>query len=238
LITPLSLTALLVDDDEAVGLEYKTRLENIDMGLRRHTSNEEAIRVLESICSLRLPLHVVLTDIMRPNGPDGLKFVEHVRNASYGITVGGGLRLRYLPLIVISDHAVRYRENVKRIDGAIPVHEKPIWSDRLVQIIVDSLAEYRAKLLSELQHVGIAVTWKDGTYQVLPAYGARQTKLIETDRFVGDPAVLAANYTALCLLNERGAIARFYLAGVYKISASFRASCSCAMALQAMTGMT
>jgi hypothetical protein len=28
------------------------------------------------------------------------------------------------------------------------------------------------------------------------------------------------------------------LAGVYKISASFRASCSCAMALQAMTGMT
>ena len=169
-MTPLSLTALLVDDDEAIGLEYKMGLENIDMGLRRHANNEEAIRVLDSISTLQLPLHVVLTDIMRPNGPDGLKFVEHVRNASYGLTVGGGLRLRYLPLIVISDHAGLYREHVKRIDGAIPVHEKPIWGDRLVQIIVDALAEYRAKILSELQHVGISVTWKDGSYQVLPAY--------------------------------------------------------------------
>jgi hypothetical protein len=64
-VRPLSLTALLVDDDEAVGLEYKTSLENIDMGLRRHTSNEAANNALEDTSQLRLPLHALLTDIMR-----------------------------------------------------------------------------------------------------------------------------------------------------------------------------
>jgi CheY-like chemotaxis protein len=85
---------MLVDDDAAVGLKYKAGLENIDMGLRMHTSNEEAIKALEDIAQLHLPLHALLTDIMRPNGPDGLKFIEHIRNANYATTVGGGLRLR------------------------------------------------------------------------------------------------------------------------------------------------
>src|SRR5258708_25442987 len=40
----------------------------------------------------------------------------------------------------------------KNIDAAIPVLEKPIWGDRLVEIIVDELGAYRAKILSELQH--------------------------------------------------------------------------------------
>jgi CheY-like chemotaxis protein len=217
-VRPLSLTALLVDDDEAVGIEYKTSLENIDMGLRRHISNEAANSALEDISQLRLPLHALLTDIMRPNGPDGLKFIERLRNANYATTVGGGLRLRYLPVVVISAEARRYKEHVKRIDGMIPVHEKPIWGDRLVEIIVDELATYRAKILNEFQHLGIATVWKDGLYQVLPAYGAKRQKLIDTDRFVGNPAMLAANYTALFLVSGTDRI------GAYEVDSKVAAS--------------
>ena len=119
MIAPLSLTALLVDDDEATGREYKTALENIDMGLRHLPNNEEAIKALDDMAQLSLPLHILMTDIMRPNGPDGLKFIEHIRKANYTRTVGGGLRLRYLPLVVISDHVSVYKEHVKNIDAAI-----------------------------------------------------------------------------------------------------------------------
>jgi len=212
LIAPLSLTALLVDDDEATGREYKTALENIDMGLRHFPNNEEAIKALGDMAQLRLPLHILMTDIMRPNGPDGLKFIEHIRKANYTRTVGGGLRLQYLPLVVISDHVSVYKEHVKNIDAAIPVLEKPIWGDRLVEIIVDELGAYRAKILSELQHLGIAVEWKDSRFQVLPAYGTKAaTTLIETDRFVGTYSTFSQSYTTLCLLNDQGAVARFFL---------------------------
>jgi DNA-binding NtrC family response regulator len=68
-----------VDDDEATGREYKTALENIDMGLRHFPNNEEAFKALGDMAQLRLPLHILMTDIMRPNGPDGLKFIEHRR---------------------------------------------------------------------------------------------------------------------------------------------------------------
>jgi hypothetical protein len=152
-----------------------------------------------------------LTDIMRPNGPDGLKFIEYIRSANYAQTVGGGLRVRYLPLIVISSSARLYTEQVKRIDGSIAVFEKDIWVDRLVELIVDALGAYRAKILSELQHLGIAVEWKNGVFQVLPAYGARRPELIETDRFIGTSATFSASYTSLCLLNDRGTIARYFL---------------------------
>jgi Domain of unknown function (DUF4263) len=114
-------------------------------------------------------------------------------------------------VVVISEEARLYKEHVKRIDGMIPVHEKPVWGDRLVEIVIEELAAYRAKILSDLEHLGIAIVWKDGLYQVLPAYGAKRHKLVDTDRFVGNPATLAANYTALCLVNEHGAIARIYL---------------------------
>jgi CheY-like chemotaxis protein len=200
-----------VDDDEVIRRQYTTALQNIDMGLRWYPNNEEAIKALSDMIQLRLPLHILLTDIMRPNGPDGLKFIEYIRSANYAQTVGGGLRVRYLPLIVISSSARLYTEQVKRIDGSIAVFEKDIWVDRLVELIVDALGAYRAKILSELQHLGIAVEWKNGVFQVLPAYGARRPELIETDRFIGTSATFSASYTSLCLLNDRGTIARYFL---------------------------
>ncbi len=211
MIAPLSLTALLVDDKELIYREYREALENIDIGLRYHSNNEEALKALEGISALQLPLHLIITDIVRPDGPRGLDFIERIRTASRHVTVGGGLRVRYLPLIVISGNVTHYIEQVKRIDAAIPVHNKPIWQQRLIQIIVDALADYRAKILSELQHYGVAVEWKDGLYRVLPAYGAKHPELIETDRFAGTPGALSTSYTALCLIKDRGAIARFYL---------------------------
>jgi CheY-like chemotaxis protein len=90
LIAPLSLTTLLVDDSEEVGRMYRAALENIDMGLRYHPSNEGAIKAIEDVAQLQLPLHLIITDIERPpNGPLGLAFIEHIRTANYRTTVGG-----------------------------------------------------------------------------------------------------------------------------------------------------
>jgi CheY-like chemotaxis protein len=198
-LRPLSLTALLVDDDDVHSRLCRDSLENIDMALRAYSENEAAIKAIDDISTLQLPLHILITDIERPNGPLGLSFIENVRSASYAKIVGGGLRLRYLPLIVISNAARLYREQISRIDGAIPVYEKPMWEERLVEVIVDALSAYRSKILGELQHLGVAVVFREGLYQVLPAYGAQKPELIETDRFVGLASALSSSYTALCL---------------------------------------
>jgi hypothetical protein len=53
--------------------------------------------------------------------------------------------------------------------------------------------------------------WKEGLYRVFPAYEATNPELMETERFAGISSTFASSYTTLCLIQDQGAIARFYL---------------------------
>lgn len=207
-----SLQALVVEDDTATRQMYEHLLADVGVSCTTFGRNREAFDYLEHLTAARGPLDFVLTDIIRSRtregwapAPEGVELVQRIRNANDDVLVNSCFRLRHLPIVVISgggfDTAVRLKESFPDLQ----IRDKPVGVDGIYQAVSDALASYRREVLSELQRVGLSLSWHDGRFRIAAAYSIPPR--YETKYFVTHLDPLGIAYSRLILIAERSPIA-------------------------------
>jgi CheY-like chemotaxis protein len=163
------LNALLVDDEESVLIVHKKILSKFDFRFDYAHDNESAFRILNCISMQNHYLDLIITDVNRPYG-DGVEFIRMVRNLSDDYTIAGGLRLRHVPIIIISGAARNRLDEIAEIDAKIRLIDKLCTPENFIRTVYEVIRDYRYRLLSDLQRIGIAVVWSEGRYKLLDAY--------------------------------------------------------------------
>ncbi len=166
------------------------------------SSNEDALRLLNQITSTGEHLDFIATDIERPYG-SGVEFIANVRSLPDEHTVGGGLRIKHIPMIVVTlgGYSSENIQAIQRIDPHIPVVSKHADADSVVKELIEAIAGYRHRLLKDFERLGLAVYWSDGRYRIAAAY--RIPKQLDTEYFAGPRRRLGQTYSRLVLVLDR-----------------------------------
>lgn len=209
----VSLKALVVDDDRLTRRLLYWAFQNADIRMMEAEVNEEAFKIINEIAASNLELDVITTDLSRPpslSTGEGIDFIRKIRASHDEITLAGGLRLKHVPIIVMTgtDDVAAVRE-IPKIDANIPIFEKPFDEDEIVKKINELVRKYRNEILSGLQRVGMALVWSGGTYQVLDAYAQIPSSPVETSYIKWTAETHA--YSRLVLIADRHKAARLAL---------------------------
>jgi hypothetical protein len=165
-------------------------------------NNAEALQKLELLSASNAALDFITTDIVNVYSGDyqeGIKFVRQIRSLSDDLLISGGLRLRYLPILVFTGGGYT-RENVKsilQIDPNIPVIEKGSHDD-LARELVTAITRYRHNVLSDFQHNGLAVFWEGGRFNLGSAYNLPAN--VSSKYFSSTRHSLSSTYSRLVLI--------------------------------------
>src|SRR5262249_28332082 len=157
------LKALTVDNDHAKA-SYPRLFKNLGIRTVPAEDDTEALIYLNSITAKRGSLDLITTDICH-FGLGGIGLVEWIRNLADDRLIAGGLRLRQLPIVVISCCASQGNiETIRRIDPTIEVIDKSLLCREdhgpLAKIIDNAVCNYRSSILEELQFVGLSIVWE------------------------------------------------------------------------------
>jgi CheY-like chemotaxis protein len=132
-------------------------------------SAEEAINCVTEVPKQGEYLDVVTSDIFLP-GKSGLEFLRLLRNLPDESLFASGLRVRYLPFVILSVAGSRNLAQISEIDRGVPIIDKPFSIDELLKTVSSAIGDYRHAILSELQFRGMGISWQNGQFQVVSAY--------------------------------------------------------------------
>lgn len=204
--------ALVVEDNGAIAHGIASMLQEADIDAQVAYSPTSAAEILNKIAVLKLQLDVITTGInLGADGPTGgIEFIKKVRSLPDELTIAEGLRLRRVPIVVITGGGFRAaREWLPKIDSNIPIIEKGRAPKETVLIAVNEvMRRYRHEILSELQHIGMAFVWQGGRYQIVDAYAAHPSARIETKYLDGSPDAVGQAYSRLVLVADRWRLAQ------------------------------
>jgi len=166
---------------------------------------EEALRLVTGIPTSGEHLDVITSDI---GGHDtcGVKFLRHIRGLPDELLLVSGLRLRHLPFVIVSAQALENEAEVKAIDGTVQMLPKPFSPAALVRLVANAIGTYRHSLLSELEFLGLGISWHGGQFRVQATYGVPQA--IESKYFKGSTASWSRTYQRIVLITNRSSIMR------------------------------
>lgn len=203
--------ALVVEDHEPTARLNVQILRNMDIDAQIALRLSDAYEVLNKITNSKLHLDVITTGIVLDSHSSGIEFIKTVRNFPDETTIAGGLRLRYVPIVVITGGGFHSALNlVPIIDSQIPIIEKGGENNResIVTAVDEVMRRYRKEILSELQHVGMAFVWEAGRYHVVDAYAASVSTYLETKHLSGSTTSVGQSYSRLFLVSDRWRLAQ------------------------------
>lgn len=208
---------LLVDDDQQYYLDALISM-GADLEVFCAKNNSEALDKIDAIAKLHISLNMIITDIFRDDDYGyGTHLIKRIRNLPDDITVSGGLRVKHLPIIVISGWADKYKNEILELDPNIPIIEKPAHLEELYKIIVQSINDYRHKVLSDLEHIGLALVWQDGYFRAINAYSLPEEKQIDTKYISGRASEVTKSYSKLVFVSESSKIGEILIEQFEKV---------------------
>lgn len=203
---------LTVDDDharEAYPMFFKQcfGIDTIPAG-----SDAEAQFELMRIADSQEALDAVTTDLRHPaNG--GLYLVDYIRNLRDEVVMAGGIRLRHIPIVVITAcDGSEDIERIHRIDRNIRVLSKPEHLNEIGKAIDDAICDFRSAILEEVHHIGLAIIWGGGRFSVLSCYVQTKETIQEGKYFAGSLPQISQGYCRLVLVAERLTVAEHSVA--------------------------
>lgn len=197
---------LLVDDIQQYYLDILID-EGADLEVFWVKNNTEALDKIKAITKLHSSFNIIITDIVRNDDHgNGIELIKRIRNLHDDITVSGGLRVKHFPIIVISGNLQSYIKELVELDPNIRALYKPPHFEEVYKIIVQSINDYRHKVLSDLEHIGLALIWQDGYFRTINAYSLPEEKQVETKYFSGKVDDVAKSYSKLVLFSESSKI--------------------------------
>jgi len=176
-------------------------------------NNAVALHKLGLISGQNAPLDFVTTDIVNVysgNYREGIDFVRAIRALPADAAVSGGLRLKYIPIVVFTGGGFTYNNIVElyRIDSYIQVVQKFGSADReLARALVNVVTQYRHRVLAEFQRQGYAVFWEGGMFKLATAF---ETMPPHRSQYYAGNAAVGPNsaYSRLVLVTGAPSIAR------------------------------
>ncbi len=162
-------------------------------------NNTSAIDFIEKTSVALGSIDFIITDINHPGG-SGLELIKKIRSLPDSMIISGCLRVKHTPIIVVSACSMKADiQACKEIDSSIPYVTKPINKDELAQAIIESIGEYRHKILKGIQHKGLCIYWRDGKYHIGSAY--ESPNIIESEYIVSSPTMAAKGYERLFIVD-------------------------------------
>jgi len=160
------IKGLIVDNDDSMRFLIKEFLEeelNADIEV---FSDSHALLDRLKIASLKNQhIDFITTDIWRP-GKNGVDMVREIRALTDDMLYHNGLRLRYIPIFVISAVLNNYISKLLEISSDLILVEKPFAFTELCQKIVEGLGKYRKCIISDFLFLGYSIQFMNGQYWV------------------------------------------------------------------------
>ncbi len=201
---------LVVEDsiDDAHLIDRILRKLDIDTQIALRV--DEAHEILNKKVASKLHLDVITTGInLGDFNYSGIEFIKKVRGLPDETTIAGGLRLRHIPIVVITGGGFQHAlECLPEIDSQIPIINKGVSWDELIKTINEVMCRYKKEILSELQHIGMALVWQGGRYHIVDAYAADASSYLETKHLAGSPNSVGKSYSRLFLVADRWRLAQ------------------------------
>lgn len=200
------LRGLIVDDEKNNHQIWGRILQKAGIDCHCAENNGNAFKIIDLLTSLKQPLNIIITDIYRAGG-NGDDFIRKIKSLHDDITVKYGLRVRHLPILVISGGGFQDALNLKQKEyPELSVLEKPVGIQELVSTVGDLIGRYRHELLSELQHLGMSVIWNHGRFSVLNTYAIERK--FDSKLIAGNIADATSVYTNIILVSHKHTLAQ------------------------------
>jgi hypothetical protein len=156
---------------------------------------------------LELDVIVADTDVVDFNGHTfDTKLVGEIRSAPADTTVGSARRLRYLPIVALTDDQTTHTaDEVHAIDPAIPVLSRSrVDRLELLSAVQKCLSAYRHQLMESVQRVGLGFVFENGRFTIAaPSIWHGQQHFIRTTHMVADRKSVSDAYHRLLLVTDR-----------------------------------
>lgn len=175
--------------------------------------NAAALEKLQELSYRDAPLDFVTTDIVNVysnNYQEGIEFVRDIRGLSDDLIIAGGLRLKYIPILVFTGGGYT-PDNIKaihRIDPDIPVVAKQN-VEELPRYLVEAVTKYRHRILEDFERMGYAVFWEGGRFRLGTAFEIPQD--FESQYYASAEFRVANGYSRLVLVTGAPSIAQLAL---------------------------
>jgi CheY-like chemotaxis protein len=198
-----NLSGLVVEDEPMISEIIVLTLRRILDAQVAHQclTNASALSCLEREFITAAPLDFITTDINHPGG-SGIDLIRAVRSLPDSAVVSRCLRARHIPIVVVSavvDHPSLQAE-LRKIDSSIRFISKPFSYDELARQIVESVGEYRHRVLADFHALGLAIFWDGDRYRLGGAY--ELPPYLESEFVVGSPDHAGRGYTRLVMLDS------------------------------------
>jgi CheY-like chemotaxis protein len=153
-------------DDEIHNLDVLQHFLNnsFDINIEKFTTTSS---ILERINDPDNSIDFITTDIIRPD-INGFDFINILRNTPLERVNSDGLRIRNIPIIVISAVADSYYSRLQKFnkDGNINFIIKPINSLELSKVVVSSISNYQYLITQDLLKMGLSITFIEGRFRI------------------------------------------------------------------------
>ena len=196
-----SLIGMVVDNEKAVRECLSNWITNqLDATIVHSAAdNDSALTYIKRASLSAAPIDFITTD-MYHSGGHGLDLIKQLRSFSDSIIISGCLRARHLPIIMVTGQLSKTLESLcNRIDPKIRIIAKPVEPEVFIRAIVDSVGEYRHRILEGFHGLGLTVFWQNGAYRIGSAYSI--PPIIESAYVAGDPCQAASGYARLLIVD-------------------------------------
>ena len=168
-----NICALHVEDHEVLGRGVGLILaDSFSVQTEIVRTSDDAFAALRRRCLGKQPLDVIITDASHP-GITGPAFVRAIRNLADDMTVRGGMRVRWIPIVVFS--MIARQADYARVDPAIRVVDKAGAGIKPLAAAIDTaIRDYREALLSDLHEIGIGITCRGGRFELYRCFATRR----------------------------------------------------------------
>jgi CheY-like chemotaxis protein len=202
-----NLKGLIVDDHEIFRDGLNLILGNqLNVDLEEFGDGQSLLNRLEVISSQNLQIDFITTDINHPN-IDGLELIKKIRNIPDNVLYHNGLRLKYVPIVVITTmDGDSIRNAITEISTDIIHHLKNTDIENLTKNIIKSVAQYRNKITEEFSNGGFSIQFEDGKYNICKTYDL--APFLETKYFEGMSNSASKALTRKILIQNTSSVAK------------------------------
>src|ERR1041385_1881981 len=202
----MRLAQLMLEDDPAVSSGIQALMEYADIEATPAFRDSEAKLRIHEVAARGGGYDVITTDLNHLE-EGGMQFLRWLRGLPDEYLFHRILRARHVPVVVISALADgERREAILTLDRSIRVLVKPCDFEDIVSAVEGAISDYRHRMMSELDHVGIAVTYDGGRYRVVEAFSAQHGNL-DTTYLFGSAKLLSPACGRLILALDRSTFA-------------------------------
>lgn len=203
-----NLKALMVDDHRLFRKGVETAMRNhLKVDFEEFDDGESLLNRLDGVSKNNDHIDFIITDINHPN-TNGLEVIQRIKNYSDTILYHNGLRLKHIPIIILSmtQGNPDIVQKLNRITKDITFLSKTAGVDEILKSIVKNIATYRKDIIQEFTNEGFSIQFEAGKYNISRSYDL--PPFIQTKYFEGIAPAASKAATRKILIQNTSAIGK------------------------------